>query len=93
MFFYLFMGPFMLLFSQFSDAIWFLVHAYKWNQAEDEAPNVFHRITLSAFNKFFGIVKGYKGDTCNALELVNQIRSEFNVTECITGLLYSHTKN
>lgn len=55
-FFYLFMGPFMLLFSQISDAFWFLVQAYKWNHTEDVAPLVFYKVSLSAFNKFVEII-------------------------------------
>ena len=51
------MGPFMLLFSQFSDVFWFVVHAYKWDHAENVAPHVFHKISLSAFNKFVEIIK------------------------------------
>ena len=48
------------------------------------------KISLKAFNKFFRIVTQYKGDTCNAKELVLKLRDEYRTTECIFGALYSN---
>ena len=52
--------------------------------------NQFPKVSLKAFNRFYYTVNKRKGATCNAKELVLEIREQFRTTECIFGVLYAN---
>ena len=89
---YFFIGLPVLILTAFVDCYWFFVHLFQWKMTRVNESLNYPKISLTAFNKFYKTVNSYQGETCNAKQLVLQLRDYYKTTECIFGALYSNKR-
>lgn len=73
--FYLILGMPLLVLTSITDSVWFFKHLYQWNVIKVQEANKYPKISLCAFNKFYYTVNARQGLTCNAKDLVLELRN------------------
>lgn len=58
---------------------------------EAEENNDYPKVSLKAFNRFYHTVRQKEGQTCNAKQLVLELRDQYRTDECIFAVLYANT--
>lgn len=46
--------------------MWFFRHLYQWDMPKVGDANIYPKISLKAFNRFYKTVNRHKGNACNA---------------------------
>ena len=87
---YLVFGLPILILTAFVDCYWFIIHLFQWKVTSSAGKSNFPKISLKAFNKFYSAVNNKSGKSCNAKDLVLEVRDLFGTTECIFGVLYAN---
>ena len=87
---YFFAGLPILLLTAIVDSGWFFVHIFQWRTNRVQEKSNFPKISLKAFNRFYYTINQKLGSSCNAKELVLEIRNQYRTTECIFGVLYAN---
>lgn len=64
--FYALFGLPILVVTALVDSVWFFKHLYQWDMPKAGDSNIYPKISLKAFNRFYKTVHRHKGNTCNA---------------------------